>query len=100
MSDHSPGPWQIICSSYYTGEPEDTTILHIQAADDTTVLFTDSGYWKPREADAQFIAAAPARYQRLVNARRLLLQQDYEGALREIDLGLDGIYQESHHAQP
>lgn len=59
MAAHTPGPWRIVRSSDYTDDPEDTQIQSIQAADGTTVYFTDSGYFKPREADARLIAEAP-----------------------------------------
>jgi len=56
---HSPAPWNIVRASEYTDDPEDTKIMSITAADGTVVLYTDSGYYKPKEDDAALIHAAP-----------------------------------------
>jgi hypothetical protein len=56
---HSPAPWRIIRSSDYTDNLEDTSIQLIKAADGTTILFTDSGYFKPKEENISLIIAAP-----------------------------------------
>lgn len=56
---HSPAPWRIIRSSDYTDNLEDTSIQLIKAADGTTILFTDSGYFKPKEENVSLIIAAP-----------------------------------------
>jgi hypothetical protein len=56
---HTPGPWRIVRTSDYTSDPEDTDIQSIEGANGDSVYFTDSGYYRPREADARLIAAAP-----------------------------------------
>jgi len=56
---HTPGPWRIVRSSKYTGDADDTEIMSVEAANGQTMLFTDSGYFKPMEANARLIAAAP-----------------------------------------
>jgi len=58
---HTPGPWRIVRAVDFTGDTESqyNPILSIDAANGKTVYFTDSGYFKPHEADARLIAAAP-----------------------------------------
>lgn len=56
---HTPGPWKIMRASDYTGDPEHTAIMSIEAANGKTVYYTESGYFVPVEADARLIAAAP-----------------------------------------
>jgi hypothetical protein len=56
---HSPAPRRIVRASEYTGDPEDTKIQEILAADDKLILYTDDGYFQPPEANARLIAAAP-----------------------------------------
>ena len=56
---HSPAPWKIIRNSEYTEDPEDTKISSVSAADGKTIIFTDSGYFSPKEEDARLVAAAP-----------------------------------------
>lgn len=69
---YTPGPWRIVRASDYTGEPEDTTIYSIDAANGETVYYTESGYFRPEEADARLIAAAPEM------AELLRLVADYQ----------------------
>lgn len=52
-------PWTIRRSSDYTEDPSDTDIQSIVDNKNQTVLFTDSGYFKPDEDYARLIAAAP-----------------------------------------
>ena len=59
MTQHTPGPWRIVRTSEYTDDPTDTKIQSIQDANGGTVLYTNSGYFKPTEANARLIAAAP-----------------------------------------
>ena len=59
MTELPPAPWRIVRASEYTDEPEDTTILRIEAADGTTILYTDGGYHKPQEQVAAAIVALP-----------------------------------------
>jgi hypothetical protein len=54
----TPGPWRIVRASDETGDPEDSQIMRIEGADGSTVYYTESGYFKPREEDAALIAAA------------------------------------------
>lgn len=79
MSNHTPGPWKIIRSSDYTGDPADTKILSIEGADETTVVPTDSGYYKLSEANARLIAAAPTMKALLLRAADQL--QDYRAEI-------------------
>ena len=59
---HSPAPWVIQTWADYYDQDEDedlSGILAVVAADGQTVLYTDSGYFKPRSADARLVATAP-----------------------------------------
>lgn len=47
------------------------------------------------EANARLAAAAPAMRQRLEFAKRLLLQGDADGALREVEMGIAGHFDPS-----
>lgn len=64
-AQHTPGPWRIVRSSDYTDDPADTAIQSIVGADERMVYYTESGYFKPLEADARLIAAAPELVQEL-----------------------------------
>ncbi len=59
MNDRYNSPWRIVRDSEYTGDLEDTKISGIQDCKGQTVLFTDSGYFEPKEDYAKLIEAAP-----------------------------------------
>lgn len=71
---YSPGPWKIVRAKDYTEDPGDTAIMSIEAADGTTVLYTDGGYFKPKEENARLIAAAPELLEACVQTRNELLK--------------------------
>lgn len=74
---HTPGPWIIHRADEYTGDAEDhSKIMSITAENGQTILFTDSGYFKPLEANAALIAAAPAMYEALKAASQALTELD------------------------
>ena len=61
-NQHSPAPWVIETWGDYCDQDEDQDLGHILAvvaADGQTVLYTDSGYFRPRPADARLVATAP-----------------------------------------
>ena len=55
----SLGPWRIVRASEYTDDPEDTKIMSVKAADGATIIYTDSGYFEPKEDDAALVVIAP-----------------------------------------
>jgi hypothetical protein len=60
MDKHTEGPWIIHRADEYTDDAEDhLKIMSITAQNGETILYTDSGYFKPREANARLIASAP-----------------------------------------
>lgn len=65
-------PWKIWRGRDYTNDPEDTQILSIEDANGRVVLYTDSGYFKPREEVAILIEAAPDLLDALKEARDAL----------------------------
>ena len=87
MNDtHSPAPWRIVRGSEYTLDAEDTKILRIEAADGAIVLWTDSGYFMPREANTALIAAAPDL---LAAAREALTSLPECGALKQLRAAIE-----------
>lgn len=55
---HSEGPWQVDYALDDNGEHTDQ-VLSISDAHYKVVYFTDSGYFKPRDADVRLIKHAP-----------------------------------------
>lgn len=82
---HSPAPWTIHRASEHTGDPEDDGIMSIRAADGTTVVYTDSGYFKPKEDDAALIGAAPDLLKAIVDALPVLRDQAHRFPAPEWD---------------
>ncbi len=89
VPEHSPAPWTIHRASEFTGDAADTAIMSIRAANEQTVVYTDSGYFKPKEADAALIAAAPEMLQAL-RAIRAFLTDEYVTA---------ALYQRGQHGR-
>jgi len=61
---HSPAPWVIRTWADDFGGDEDEDynsgrVIAVVAADGQTVLYTDSGCFRPRTADARLVATAP-----------------------------------------
>lgn len=56
-------PWRIMRDCDYTDNPEDVGIASIEDSKGQTVLYTDSGYFKPEEDYAKLIEQAPALLQ-------------------------------------
>ncbi len=83
--NHSPGPWRIVRASDYTDNPEDTAIQSIEAADGTVVYYTESGYFKPNEADVRLIATAPEMREELTKALDWLASYPGSGAIARYD---------------
>lgn len=52
---HSPTPWKINRFSDSTGDSSDTRISSVTATNGQTIVFTDSGYFKPLESDMQIL---------------------------------------------
>lgn len=88
MRHHPPGPFYTDCVEAIGF---DSAIIR----DATGFALAKVGHYLQKEADAtaELFRSSPAMYQRLVLAQRLLLQQDYEGALEQINLGLSGNYE-------
>lgn len=66
---HSPAPWRAERSSEYTDDEEDITLLSVRAADDAVIIYTDGGYFVPRDEDVALVIAAP----KLLEALALIL---------------------------
>lgn len=98
---HTAGPW-FAERRNWKGEPSEHKVYisgdrhedeEGESATAVCIVEGNATSKEVTEANANLIAAAPAMAQRLEYARRLLLQQDYDGALREINLGLAGDYE-------
>ncbi len=85
MPKHSPAPWTIHRASEHTDDKADTGIMSIRAADGTTVLYTDSGYFKPTEENAALVAAAPDLLRAIVDALPILRDQAHRFPAPEWD---------------
>jgi hypothetical protein len=80
MTQHTQGPWIIHRADEYTDDAGDhSKIMSITAQNGQTILYTDSGYFKPREEDARLIAAAPELLEALKQAVDLLRSYDATG---------------------
>jgi hypothetical protein len=63
----SQGSWNIKLASEYTDDPNDTQIMGIDSENGDTILYTDSGYFKPKPENAKAIAAVPQLLEVLEN---------------------------------
>lgn len=91
---HTLGPWVI----YYPKDANKLLTKPPWIADAEGNAIADLGggdiHYRNAEANAALIAAAPAMRQRLEFAMRLLLQGDLDGAIVEVQAGLDGRYEQ------
>jgi hypothetical protein len=88
MSARTPGPWVI-----QFGDDEDAAVPYfIVGADDTNIVETDSGFYGPKLANAEFIVRACNAHDELLEALELMvsLPVRYNDNHIEIDCGSHG----------
>lgn len=59
MKNPLNAPWVIVRSSDFTENPEDTAIQSVVDCNGQTVIFTDSGYFRPNEDYVRAIVTLP-----------------------------------------
>lgn len=96
---HTPGPWRISGNGreVYAKDPHgftsDFVVADCSGREAFGPMMTGHSQWTA-EANARLIATAPAMRQRLEYAYRLMLQGLHDDAMREIEHGLAGEYEQ------